>query len=80
MKKWSGFGSIGEKVVSHQARKYGSSKFGLSRFINGPLDLLSIMVVGKFAKRPMHFFGAIGTFMFSIGFLILAYLSISKIW
>ncbi|MCB0669020.1 MAG: glycosyltransferase family 2 protein [Saprospiraceae bacterium] len=80
MAKWNGFSRIGEKVVSHQARKYGNSKFGLSRFINGPLDLLSIMVVGKFAKRPMHFFGAIGTFVFSIGFLILAYLSVSKIW
>lgn len=80
MAKWNGFGRIGEKVVSHQARKYGHSKFGLSRFINGPLDLLSIMLVGKFAKRPMHFFGSIGTLMFSLGFLILAYLSISKIW
>jgi len=80
MAKWNGFGHIGEKVVSHQARKYGQSKFGLSRFINGPLDLLSIMLVGKFAKRPMHFFGAIGTATFSVGFLILAYLSISKIW
>jgi glycosyltransferase involved in cell wall biosynthesis len=78
--KWSGFTKVGEKVVSHQARKYGSSKFGMSRFINGPLDLLSIMLVGKFAKRPMHFFGAIGTLMFLLGFLILAYLSISKLW
>ena len=78
--KWAGFRNIGEKVVSHQARKYGSSKFGLSRFINGPLDLLSIMLVGKFAKRPMHFFGAVGTFTFVVGFAILAYLSISKIW
>lgn len=78
--KWAGFRNIGEKVVSHQARKYGSSKFGMSRFINGPLDLLSIMLVGKFAKRPMHFFGSVGTFTFIIGFAILAYLSISKIW
>ena len=79
--KWSGFRKVGEKVVSHQARKYGKSKFGLSRFINGPLDLLSIMLVGKFAKRPMHFFGAIGTVTFFVGFLILSYLSISKlIW
>lgn len=78
--KWSGFTRIGEKVVSHQARKYGKSKFGLSRFINGPLDLLSIMLVGKFAKRPMHFFGSIGTLMFVLGFLILAYLSASKLW
>ena len=81
MAKWSGFTNIGEKVVSHQARKYGTSKFGITRFINGPLDLLSIMLVGKFAKRPMHFFGAIGTLTFFIGFGILAYLSISKlIW
>jgi glycosyltransferase involved in cell wall biosynthesis len=78
--KWSGFSHIGEKVVSHQARKYGTSKFGMSRFINGPLDLLSIMLVGKFARRPMHFFGAIGTLMFTLGFLILTYLSASKIW
>ncbi len=78
--KWAGFRRIGEKVVSHQARKYGSSKFGMSRFINGPLDLLSIMLVGKFAKRPMHFFGSIGTFTFIIGFAILTYLSVSKIW
>ena len=78
--KWSGFKKVGEKVVSHQARKYGTSKFGMSRFINGPLDLLSIMLVGKFAKRPMHFFGAIGTLMFLLGFLILAYLSASKLW
>ncbi len=77
--KWAGFSKIGEKVVSHQARKYGSSKFGLSRFMNGPLDLLSIMLVGKFTKRPMHFFGAIGTVTFFFGFIILAYLSISKI-
>ncbi len=81
MAKFSGFTKIGEKVVSHQARKYGKSKFGISRFINGPLDLLSIMLVGKFAKRPMHFFGAIGTVTFFAGFLILAYLSVSKlIW
>ncbi|NND34564.1 MAG: glycosyltransferase [Saprospiraceae bacterium] len=78
--KWGGFKKVGEKVVSHQARKYGTSKFGMSRFINGPLDLLSIMLVGKFAKRPMHFFGAIGTIMFLLGFLILAYLSASKLW
>lgn len=78
--KWSGSKKIGEKVVSHQARKYGTSKFGLSRFINGPLDMLSILLVGKFSKRPMHFFGAIGTFTFIVGFGILAYLSISKIW
>lgn len=78
--KWAGFTKIGEKVVQHQARKYGSSKFGLSRFINGPLDLASIMFVGKFAKRPMHFFGTLGTIMFVCGFLIFAYLGGTKVY
>ena len=58
--KWAGFTKIGEKVVHHQSRKYGTTKFGLSRFINGPLDLLSITFVSKFGKRPMHFFGTLG--------------------
>lgn len=62
--KWAGFKKIGEKVVQHQARKYGYSKFGLSRFINGPLDLMSIIFVAKFGKRPMHFFGVLGAFIF----------------
>src|SRR5204863_2591956 len=57
--KWAGFTKIGEQVVEHRARKYGSTKFGFSRFINGFLDLLSIFFVGKFAKRPMHFFGSL---------------------
>ncbi len=79
--KSAGFEKIGEKVVQHQARKYGVTKFGLSRFINGPLDLASIMFVGKFGKRPMHFFGTIGfSFMF-IGIITLMYLSLRKlIW
>lgn len=77
--KWAGFNRIGEKVVQHQARKYGSTKFGLSRFIYGPLDLLSIMFVGKFGKRPMHLFGALGTFFFTLGFGIALYLSFAKI-
>jgi len=69
MAKWSGFGNIGEKVVQHQARKYGVTKFGsLKRFIRGPLDLLSIVFVGKFGKRPMHLFGSLGAIMFLIGF------------
>jgi len=77
--KSAGFDKIGEKVVQHQARKYGVTKFGLSRFINGPLDLASIMFVGRFGKRPMHFFGTIGfTFTF-IGIIMLAYLSLRKI-
>lgn len=78
--KWAGFNKIGEKVVQHQARKYGVTKFGLSRFINGPLDLASIMFVGKFGKRPMHFFGTIGTIMFLIGFLLFAYLGGNKLY
>ena len=66
--KWAGFNKIGEKVVQHQARKYGVTKFGLNRFINGPLDMLSITFVGKFGKRPMHFFGVYGSIMFLVGF------------
>lgn len=77
--KWAGFDRIGEKIVQHQPRKYGQSKFGLSRFINGFLDLLSLFFVGKFGKRPMHFFGSIGTFMFFIGILILLYLTLDKV-
>lgn len=77
--KWAGFSNIGEKVVQHQARKYGVTKFGLSRFIYGPLDLFSIMFMGKFGKRPMHFFGVIGTFIFTAGVMILAWLSLDKI-
>lgn len=78
--KWSGFTNIGEKVVQHQARKHGQSKFGISRFINGPLDLASIMFVGKFGKRPMHFFGTLGSAMFLIGFFIFAILGGNKIY
>ena len=78
--KWAGFTRVGEKVVKHQARKYGKSKFGVERFINGFLDVLSIMLVGKFGKRPMHFFGMMGTLVFVIGFLILGYLTVAKIW
>lgn len=75
--KWNGFKKIGEKVVQHRARKYGESKFGLSRFINGPLDLLSIMFVSKFGKRPMHFFGTLGSLMFGLGAIIGFYLIVS---
>ncbi len=77
--KWSGFGRIGEKVVEHRARKYGVSKFGLSRFLNGFLDLISITFIGKFGKRPMHFFGLLGTLFFMVGTVILAYLSYAKL-
>lgn len=78
--KWAGFNKVGEKVVQHQARKYGVTKFGLSRFIYGPLDLFSIMFVGKFGKRPMHFFGVIGILISLIGTSLMAYLSITKIF
>lgn len=76
--KWEGFNKIGEKVVIHQARKYGTSKFGIERFVNGLLDLATIMFVGKFGKRPMHLFGTFGIFIFLIGFLILGWLTIGK--
>jgi glycosyltransferase involved in cell wall biosynthesis len=77
--KWAGFKKIGEKVVEHRARKYGVSKFGWRRFVNGFLDLLSITFVGKFSKRPMHFFGLWGSLFFIIGLGISIYLIISKI-
>lgn len=78
--KWSGFNHIGEKVVEHRARKFGSTKFGLERFIYGFLDLLSITFVTKFSKKPMHFFGAFGTLSFITGFIITAYLIIEKVY
>lgn len=78
--KWAGFNKVGEKVVQHQARKYGVTKFGMSRFIYGPLDLFSIMFVGKFGKRPMHFFGVIGLLFSFLGTCLLGYLSISKLF
>jgi hypothetical protein len=76
--KWSGFKKFGEKVVEHRARKYGVTKFGWSRFINGFLDLASIMFVGKFRKNPMHFFGTWGTLSFLFGFIVFVYLTVSK--
>lgn len=78
--KNAGFTKIGEKVVHHQARKYGHTKFGLSRFINGPLDLLTLSFISKFSKRPMHFFGLYGTCMFIIGLVATAYLGIDKLY
>lgn len=79
--KWSGFTNIGEKVVQHQARQFGVTKFGgIARFINGPLDLMSITFVSKFGKRPMHFFGKMGIFIFLFGFGSAAYIGISKIY
>ncbi len=77
--KWAGFKKIGEKVVEHRARKYGVSKFGWRRFVNGFLDILSITFVGKFSKRPMHFFGLWGSLFFLVGMGISIYLIISKI-
>jgi glycosyltransferase involved in cell wall biosynthesis len=78
--KNAGFSKIGEKVVLHQARKYGVTKFGLNRFINGPLDLISVVFMGKFGKKPMHFFGTIGIFLFLISFTLLFYLTIDKLF
>ena len=76
--KWAGFRKIGEKVVEHRARKYGTTKFGWERFINGFLDLTTITFVSKFGKRPMHFFGLYGTLCFLIGLGMSIYLIISK--
>lgn len=78
--KWAGFTRIGEQVVEHRARKYGTTKFGFSRFINGFLDLLSIFFVGKFAKRPMHFFGTMGALSFLCGTLIALWIIGEKIY
>ena len=78
--KWAGFSRIGEKEVVHYPRKYGVTKFGWERFINGFLDLLSIIFVARFGKRPMHLFGTLGLISFFAGFLILLYLSIGKIF
>jgi len=77
--KWAGFGKIGEKVVQHRKREYGVTKFGMNRFINGYLDLMSIMFMSKFGKQPMHFFGAIGSMSFLIGFVALVVVLIMRI-
>jgi glycosyltransferase involved in cell wall biosynthesis len=76
--KWAGFRKIGEKVVEHRARKFGVTKFGWERFVNGFLDLFSIMFVGKFGKRPMHFFGLWGSIVFLVGLVIWTYLFVAK--
>ena len=78
--KWAGFGKIGERVVQHQARKYGETKFGLDRFVNGALDLISIMFVGKFGKRPMHFFGVVGGLMILLSLFSALYIAGNKIY
>jgi len=78
--KWAGFKKIGEKVVQHQERKYGVTKFGIERFIRGPLDLLSVTFITRFGKKPMHFFGVWGTFMFAIGFIAALWLGGQKLY
>ncbi len=78
--KWAGFYNIGEKVVQHRKRQYGKTKFGMERFINGFLDLMTISFVGRFGKRPMHFFGPWGTLIFLVGFGIAAYLAYAKVF
>ncbi len=78
--KWAGFRKIGEKVVEHRKRKFGVTKFGWERFINGFLDLLTIMFVSKFGKKPMHLFGSLGTILFLIGFVIAGYLAWARLF
>lgn len=77
--KWAGYKNIGEKVVMHQERKYGVTKFGLERFVRGPLDLLSVMFISRFVKRPMHFFGILGALIFIVGFIAAGYLGAQKL-
>jgi glycosyltransferase involved in cell wall biosynthesis len=76
--KWAGFKKIGEKVVVHQARKYGTTKFGWERFVNGFLDLMTIQFLSKFGKKPMQFFGLVGTLFFLVGFVSVGYISVAK--
>jgi glycosyltransferase involved in cell wall biosynthesis len=78
--KWAGFGKIGEKVVQHRERKYGTTKFGFERFINGFLDLLTITFISKFGKRPMHLFGTMGTLMFLLGLIAAVWLGAEKLY
>ena len=78
--KNAGFKKIGEKVVQHQARKYGTTKFGLNRFVNGYLDLISLWFLSKFGIKPMHIFGFLGSLMFIFGFLAVVYIGIRKLY
>ncbi len=78
--KWNGFKKIGEKVVQHQARKYGTTKFGLERFVYGFLDLLTVAFVNKFGRRPMHFFGTIGVLAFFLGFIVTVWRAVDKVY
>ena len=80
MAKWAGFDNIGEKVVEHQSRKYGVTKFGLERFVNGFLDLMTITFISRFGKKPMHFFGVIGSLMFMLGLGLFAYIGGYKVY
>jgi glycosyltransferase involved in cell wall biosynthesis len=80
MAKWAGFDNIGEKVVQHQSRKYGVTKFGLERFVNGFLDLMTITFISRFGKKPMHIFGVIGSLMFMLGLGLFAYIGGYKIY
>lgn len=77
--KWAGYNKIGEKVVKHYERKYGTSKFGIERFIRGPLDLMSVMFMSRFVKRPMHFFGVLGVIMVILGIAATIWIAIQKI-
>ena len=78
--KWAGFSNITEQVVEHQSRKYGVTKFGMERFVNGFLDLITITFVSRFGKKPMHFFGVLGTLMFMIGFGLFTYITGAKLY
>ena len=78
--KWAGFSKIGEMVVAHQERKYGATKFGIERFIRGPLDLMSVIFISRFSKRPMHFFGALGSLIFTLGFFAAGYIGVNKLY
>ena len=78
--KLAGFKRIGEKVVKHQARKYGKTKFGLDRFVNGYLDLATLWFTGKFGAKPMHFFGLLGSLMFILGFIAVVIVGAVKLW
>ena len=78
--KWAGFSKITEQVVEHQSRKYGVTKFGIERFFNGFLDLLTVTFVSRFGKKPMHFFGVFGTLMFILGFVLFAYIGGNKLY
>jgi len=78
--KWAGFSKITEQIVEHQPRKYGVTKFGIERFINGFLDLLTVTFVTRFTKKPMHFFGILGLLMSFLGFILFAYISGNKLY